>query len=58
MLLQRVGYRAQRNYWMKEVLRSRGDARPREIAENLHGAELTVQERVDHIAEWGRRREW
>jgi ParB family chromosome partitioning protein len=25
-----------------------------EIAENLHRAELTVQERADHIAEWVR----
>lgn len=28
------------------------DARLWEIAENLHRAELTVQERADHIAEW------
>ncbi len=26
----------------------------REIAENLHRADLTVQERADHIAEWVR----
>jgi len=30
------------------------DARLWEIAENLHRAELTVQERADHIAEWVR----
>lgn len=29
-------------------------ARLWEIAENLHRAELTVQERADHIAEWVR----
>ena len=28
------------------------EARKAEIAENLHRAELTVQERADHIAEW------
>ena len=28
------------------------DARLWEIAENLHRAELTVQERAEHIAEW------
>lgn len=30
------------------------DARLAEIAENLHRAELSVQERADHIAEWVR----
>lgn len=30
------------------------DARLWEIAENLHRAELTVQERAEHIAEWVR----
>jgi ParB family chromosome partitioning protein len=30
------------------------EARKAEIAENLHRAELTVQERADHIAEWVR----
>lgn len=28
------------------------DARLWEIAENLHRADLTVQERADHVAEW------
>jgi hypothetical protein len=30
------------------------EARRAEISENLHRAELTVQERADHIAEWVR----
>lgn len=30
------------------------EARKREIAENLHRTELTVQERSDHVAEWAR----